>query len=664
MRSATDGTGLRQLTGGEWSDLDPTYVPSGDIVFVSERCGTSLQCNEYDKDETSCNLYVVHPDGSGIRRLSVNKDGDYLPHCLDNGLVGYTRWEYHERSFAFIQSLWTIRPDGTGAEALFKQHFANPWALEDVRSIPGSRKVAAIATGHHTLAVGPLVIIDPQQGINEPRGIGIVTPGVMPPEGGMDGVVVPEGGVADAGGYYSTPWPLSEKVFLAAYSHSGLTTEPAGYGLYVLDVFGNKELVYRDPAISCFIPVPLRPRPRPPTLPEAVDVTQGAAACILADAGFGVDGVPRSRIRWLRIAEPVGWPYDNTSGGRRYVEDHWCMAPTGEPQLVGNWTPVRILGDVPVEADGSAHFRVPADVAVYFQLLDENRMELRRMRSFISFQPGETRSCVGCHETRDSASRAGPPPLALQRPASTPEPMPWGRRPVNFLRDVQPVLDRHCVGCHSGFEPAGGLDLCGGLTSYDRAVPGYGYNRAYTSLLSRGLVACSPARQQDASITPPLAYGAHRSRLLAVLDAPPHTERAHLTAEDRLRLTAWMDANAPYHDAFVDKRPAAPVYDLAADQTLRQKLLAVHERRCAPCHDAGAVSRLDWIDLRDPPRSRFLDAPLAAAGAARRHCTPAPYATPDDPDYRQVLDLVSAAVDRQWREPRRDVAALEPPGAR
>jgi len=151
-----DGQRLRQITEGPWSDLDPTYLPNGEIAFVSERCGTSLQCNEYDKDETSCNLYIMRPDGSRIRRLSVNKDGDYLPHCLDNGLIGYTRWEYHERSWAYIQSLWVVRPDGTGADAIFKQHFVDPWALEDVRSIPHSNKLVAIAAGHHTLAVGPL----------------------------------------------------------------------------------------------------------------------------------------------------------------------------------------------------------------------------------------------------------------------------------------------------------------------------------------------------------------------------------------------------------------------------------------------------------------------------------------------------------------------------
>ena len=147
-----DGQHLRQLTSGEWSDLDPTYLPSGDIVFVSERCGYSLQCNEYDKDETSTNLYVMRPDGSQLRRMSVTKDGDYLPHTLADGTVGYTRWEYQERGWANIQSLWFIRPDGTGADALFKQHFNDPWAVEDCRSIPGSTRLGRRGHGAPHLA--------------------------------------------------------------------------------------------------------------------------------------------------------------------------------------------------------------------------------------------------------------------------------------------------------------------------------------------------------------------------------------------------------------------------------------------------------------------------------------------------------------------------------
>jgi hypothetical protein len=648
------GNPLRQLTSGEWSDLDPTYAPNGDIVFVSERCGTSLQCNEYDKDETSCNLYVMKPDGGGLRRLSVNKDGDYLPHTLDDGSIGYVRWEYHERSWAYIQSIWTIRPDGTGADAIFKQHFVNPWALEDTRSIPGSPRLVSVAAGHHTLAVGPIVVIDLSRGVNEPKAMRIVTPDVKPTEGGMDGSPVAEGGTRDAGGLYSTPWALSEKFFLAAYTYSNKETDPVGYGLYLIDVFGNKELVYRDPAISCFTPTPLRARKRPPVLPELVDLSRDTAACVISDVSFGSEEIA-GRIRYVRVAEPIGWPYDNRLGGRRYGEKG--------PQLI-NWTPVRILGDIPVEADGSAHFEVPADTAVYFQLLDEHRMELRRMRSFISFQPGEKRACAGCHETRGLTPRSAPPPLAASLPPRAPLPPPWGDRPVGFLRDIQPILDLHCTPCHSGLKPAGKLDFSPGLTDwsaqFEKAwglVPGYGFNRAFETIHRAGLVAVAEPNLQDASITPSLAYGAHKSKLWQAVISESHRERIRLSSEEKLRLTMWLDANAPYHDRFVNKRATRPAYDPVTDKDLVRDITAVHERRCASCHQTGEITRMDWIDIRQPQRALFLRAPLRKSSGGSQTCGGMVYADTADADYAAVLDLVARAASKAVESPRRDVAS-------
>jgi mono/diheme cytochrome c family protein len=519
----------------------------------------------------------------------------------------------------------------------------------------------AIAAGHHTLPVGPLVVVDHRKGLNAPGGIGIVTPGVTPPEGGMDGVVVPEGGVADHEGFYGSPWALSEQCFLVSHTHGDKTTAPAGYGLYFVDVYGNKELLFRDPDISCFYPIPLRPRPVPPLLPDVTNPAEKDALCVVSNIGHGSPGIPAEKIRYLRIAEPVGWPYDNARGGHRYGEDHRYGGPGSERKNLTNWTPVRILGDVPVRPDGSVRFRVPADTAVYFQLLDENRMELRRMRSFVSFQPGEFRGCVGCHESRNGA------PIQSGRGAVgagdyTPLiPPPWGDRPVSFLRDIQPVFDAHCVKCHAGLKPAGGLDFSGGLISYDDEVPGYGHNRAYETLLANNLVSLSAARAQDASITPPGAYGSHKSRLISVLDDEKHPGQAALSAEERLRLTMWIDANAPYHDRFVNKRPPEPAYDIPADKALREQLLQIHERRCASCHKPDEVTRPDWIDLNNPARSLFLTAPLAQPTAGRKACNPAVYADEQDPDYARALQLVREAVAKAWENPRRDLAAFQRP---
>lgn len=645
-----DGTDLRQITDGQWSDLDPTYAPNDDIVFVSERCGASLQCNEYDKDETSCNLYVCKPDGSEIRQMSVSKDGDYLPHTLADGTIGYTRWEYQERSWAQIQSVWFIRPDGTGADALFKQHLNDPWAIEDARSVPDheTNQLVAIACGHHTLAAGPVVVVTPSVAMNDPAAIRIVTPGVHPPEGGMSGTAVDEGGVDDHGGFYMHPWPLSDRHFLASYCY-GSQTDPTGYALYLIDVYGTKELLYRSDEISCFHPMPLRRRPRPPVLPDATDRTVDYAVCSLAEVTRGVDGIAPDQAKYLRIAHRLQWPYDNTHGGSRYAEK----------ATPNNWTPVRILGTVPIDPDGSAHFKVPADTPVYFQLLDADGMELRRMRSFISFQPGESRGCVGCHETRAEAPIKGPFPTALIRDPVTPTPPPWGTRPVSFLRDVQPVLDRHCVGCHGGLKPAGGLDFSGGLTAspprgpgYAEPIAGYGLNRAFETIIANKLVAWSDIHG-DAGVTQPLSFGSHKSRLIQVLRDGPCADRVNLSPSDWQRLVTWIDANAPYHDQFVNKRQPEPAYSLPNDQNLLSEIHAVHSRRCGQCHVADEVTRADWIDLRAPEKSLFLAAPLG------NRCGKA-YPDPTDDDYQTVLKLIRQAVEKAWRLPRRDLAAIKP----
>jgi mono/diheme cytochrome c family protein len=320
-----------------------------------------------------------------------------------------------------------------------------------------------------------------------------------------------------------------------------------------------------------------------------------------------------------------------------------------------------------VERDGSAKFVVPADTAVYFQALDENRMELRRMRSFISFQPGEVRGCVGCHETREEAGATPAVSTAMAREPAVPVPPPWGDRPISFLRDVQPVFDKHCAGCHGGLKPAAGLDFSGGLTAR--------HNRAYDTLYTNRLVAWSNVGE-DARITMPLEFGSHKSKLVAVLRSGACSKRAKLSEEDWYRLVTWIDSNGPYHDDFLIKRLPREPYDLPNDAELAGKIAAVHARRCAGCHAAAEVSRLDWIDLADPLRSRFLAAPAALALAAspaatlaaaragdggKSKCTGRVYRDASDPDYAAVKQLVESAVRKAWELPRRDVKALLAP---
>ncbi len=678
----TDGTGLRQVTHHDmWSDLDPAYLPNGNIVFVSERCGFSLQCNNGPfHDETSCNLYSVKPDGTGMRWLSYNKDGDYQPHVFNDGTIGYCRWEYQERGWATLQSVWFMRPDGTGADALFKQHIDNPWAFENTREIPGlapeqGRRFVSVAAAHHTLACGPICLLSPNVGLNSEEGIRIVTPGVLPPEGGMSGQPVEEGGVVENGGYYMYPWPLSDKFFLASYTYSnehrpgGTDTfrgaDECGYGLYLIDVFGNKELIYKDPAISSSFPMPLRPRTKPPILADNFNPELGRrAVCTVNDVTYGVDGVEPDEVKYIRIARRIGWPYTKETGGQRYEVDgsSWGLS----------WAPALVYGEVPVEADGSASFYVPPDVSVYFQLLDKDKREIKRMRSFISFQPGESRGCVGCHETRSVAAINGAPTIAMQREPSTPEPPPWGdARCINYLADVQPVFDRHCVSCHSGLAPAAGLDFSGGLVAAAPMKTPYrplqfdGLNRSYRTIIENDLITYSDKHAPASELTQTRQFGSTKSKLIdAILNGPCSKDIDIKPGDEHwYRLVTWIDANAPYHDRFVNSRPKHPPYDLTADAELQKTIADVHARRCAECHEPKAVSRTDWIDLLAPEKSGFLAAPLPKRAGGTERCGKAVYADQLDPDYVLLRDAVEEATRRAWEFPRRDIEVLKSPAA-
>ncbi len=590
-----DGTGLRALTHDpKWIDTEPAYLPDGGVIFGSDRAGIGSECGGWTQNAGVLNLFRVSADGRTVRRLTVNKDYDRYPHTLDNGTVAFLRWDYAERQFFSCHSLWTVRPDGTMADALYKSHIqAPPYSLRDPRPVPGGTKLVAIACGHHTLAEGAVTVVDPRRGVNESGGMRYITPHAGPTEGGLGRIEpVAEGGVVDAGGLYQTPWPLSERGFLVSYAYAHPAS--AGFALYYIDAWGNKELLRRDPVLDCAYPMPLRPRPQPPVLAEAAEPGRPHAVCHVSDVYHDLDGVPRGAVKWLRISERVPWPFDKSPRG----ELRWVPGNPFAPQFgYWTWAPVRVIGIVPVAADGSAHFRVPAGLGVYFQALDERFMEIRRMRSHVAFQPGETRSCLGCHETRGGVtpSTYWTASTAARRPPDVPAPPPWGDTALfDFERMIQPILDRRCAGCHGATRPKGGLDLTATPDPYGFAqsyrslfglkpgrptpvsdgdgwyrkhfpgVPSYEdkdwyrlvlENRAPGQLVAVSDRTTSPWQKPvDASISRPMQFGSHQSGLvLKLLRDDAHRRAAALTDDEWHLLVAWIDANAPYRAPFFQK---------------------------------------------------------------------------------------------------------------
>ncbi|MBN1421070.1 MAG: discoidin domain-containing protein [Planctomycetes bacterium] len=547
-----DGSGLRQLTHDAddeaemiarfrhgYDDMDPCYLPDGRIVFASTRAKRAVLCHNAF---TSTALHIMDPDGGDMRCLSANTVNEFTPAIGDDGRILYTRWEYVDKGCGDVQSLWSMRPDGSQSAHVYKNNVRRPATLIDARSIPGSHRIIAVGAPHMPLSVGPVILIDTQITQRTPAAMTNLTP-----ELGYPGHANYPGGVRF--GYYKEPWPLSEDLYLVAYSPEANPHAQAGYAIYALDREGNRELIYRDPEISCFQPIPRRARIRPTAVAdqsgEPASQGEGDGTLLLLDVYAGMDGIDRGRVKYIRVMEDVPKPWDLSYVSPGHGDSLGLQNPA--VSLDGHFTTKKVWGIAEVEADGSAYFTVPADRNLYFQALDEDFLELQRMRTFVNLMPGERRSCIGCHELRTlvpSNRRA----IALSRSprALAPQPGDDGPRFVHYPTDVQPILDRHCARCHNEAKADGGLDLSGALTTL--------FNRSYESLIRKNLVDKIDVNPRDAFIPaePPLRFGSHRSKVVSLL-RDGHYE-AKLTREEFIRVVTWIDANAPFYGTYGGKR--------------------------------------------------------------------------------------------------------------
>ncbi|NLF70863.1 MAG: hypothetical protein GX575_17670 [Candidatus Anammoximicrobium sp.] len=437
---------IRQLTAGKgFADYQGKYLPDGGIVFSSTRCVQTSDCIDIDVS----NLYRCNADGSGIRRLGFDQVSTCFPSVLNDGRILYTRWEYQDRGQIFPQPLFAMNPDGTAQVGYYGNNSWFPTAIHHARGVPGTQKVLAILTGHHTPQMGELALIDTSLGREEATGILCMAPPRRPAPVRVDHY----GQQADR---FQYPYPLDETEYLAGLWPRHVPR----LGVYYVRQDGGRELLAADPRLPCTQPVPLAARQRPPALPSRVDDQQRTGLVHLQDVyyGPGLAGVRRGAIKWLRVvaldyrAAAIGMGQTNGPAGGVWN----VRTPVA---INGTWDVKRVLGEVPVAADGSACFEVPARTPVYFQALDERGFMVQSMRSWTVLQPGETVSCVGCHKGKNEAPRlATVPGGRTGRTAEIRLPPAESVPGFSFIRDVQPILDRHCISCHRGRRYAGPED--------------------------------------------------------------------------------------------------------------------------------------------------------------------------------------------------------------
>ena len=589
-------------------DFDPCYLPDGDILFISTRNQGFGRCHG-GRYTPSYVLYRCDPEGTQFRRLSYGEANEWEPAVLHDGNIVYCRWDYINRHDTVLQSLWTTRPDGTAVAHYYGNSTRNPCMTNEPKAIPGSDRVACLAMAHHSYTAGSIITVDRNQGQEGADPIRRITPEVSFPE--------TEGWPLSS---YANPWPLSEDLYLAAFAPEPLASQgkvasEAAYGIYLIDTLGGRELVYRDPAVSCFSPIPVQPRPTPPVLPSSVDDSKNYGTFLIQDVYRSVEPLVQGTIRALRVVRLFDQP----------------TASVPERGAVSQEIVKGVLGTVPIGEDGSAAFKAPAETPLLFQLVDDNDLAVFSMRSQVYLQPGEVMSCVGCHEARGETPGAYSrlsPETALEITPSAGPAYPGG---LSFARTVQPILDRHCIGCHGLQARRADLCLLGSRTD--------NYSVAYESLVNRPGLLKLAHRNEQTDISTMLDYGGHAGRLARLL-LEDHREKAPLDRDSFSRIARWLDLNGQYYGDYSFSRAERrnPSEDGVA--ALREHIKA----SCNGCHAGMSDQPLAaLVNIALPTESRVLQAPLAREAGGWGQCQTAWGDTSAD-GYRAMLDRVLAAT--------------------
>lgn len=581
-------TALSPIPDADVSNYDACYLPDDRIIFTSTAPYIGVPC--VGGRSKVANLYLREVDGQ-VRRLTNDQDHNWCPTVLNNGRILYLRWEYADIAHAFYRLLFHCGPDGSAQMEYYGSNSFWPASLFYARPIPNHpTKVVAVAGGHHDAPrQGELLILDPALGRHEAEGV----VRRIPDDGKEVKPVILDGLVSAIWPRFLHPWPLNEHYFLVSCKPS----IDALWGIYLVDVFNNFVLIHEEADWAFLEPVPWREIPRQPVVPDKVDFNGTEARVMLTDVyqGPGLAGVPRGTVKALRL---IGYTYTF----------HELGCEPDRVGLDGPWDVKRIIGTVPVDEDGSAHFTVPAHTPIALQPLDEDGKAVALMRSWLTAMPGETLSCTGCHEAQNTLGDYDGIRQAFQREPSTIRPWYGAARGFSFDREVQPVLDAYCIRCHDGKDFEDGtvnFDLTARSTKKIPSAFQMYFSPSYMAL--RPWVN-APTLESDAHMLTPRDFHADTSTLVQLLRDDHYGVQLSDEAWDRI--ITWIDLNAPFHGTWQEVAEAGQnATKIAAAKHGAQRRRELHHR----------YAGMD-VDEEEIPPTAEIAAPEDLAD--RLHCVP------------------------------------------
>lgn len=616
-----DGSNLKQLTSAKGvSDIDPLYLPDGGIVFTSTRQPKYCMCNRHIMG----NLFRMESDGANITQIGVSTLFEGHSTMLNDGRILYDRWEYVDRNFGDAQGLWTVNPDGTKHSIYYGNNTASPGAVIDGRQIPGTDLVLCIFSSCHDRPWGSLAIIDRKKGVDGKEPVVKIYP--------EEALNLVANGDLDTFKWvqsfrYEDPFPMNKEWFLVSrtlYKYPEWNNQACGYkqGIFLVGMDGSEELLIEGER-SVFDPHIVEPSAKPVTLPMMRNFTsdKGQFYVVNVYEGTHMQGIEKGVAKWLRVIE--------SPEKRSWTHGGWSGQGEQAPAL--NWHSFenkQILGEVPIEEDGSVNFMVPAGKHVYFQLLDKDKKMIQSMRSGVSLMPGEVNGCVGCHEDRISILMPTPKrPIALtKKPVELEKFMGMEPFKFSFMEHVQPIMDRRCVKCHDfDKKDRQKVVLAKDMNQF--------FNAAYINLYVNkvvGLIGGGPADIQQ-----PYSWGSHNSRLSQIIEGDHHGVK--LTQKEKEWLYAWMDLNGVYY----------PVYESAFDNTLSGRSPLTYA-------EIDCLSELTGVNLRSlNTHTRTLQAQISFDRPAESPILDG--IRNDKSKYDVALALIELGSERLKNTPRGDI---------
>ena len=624
-----NGTGLRQLTYGDWDDIEPTYLPNDDIIFCSSRSKRWVQCWLTHV----ATLYRCGPNGENVHELSANVEQDNTPWVLPNGQVLYMRWEYVDRSQVHYHHLWTMNPDGT-RQSVFYGNFHPEIVMLGAKPIPNSEKIVATFSPGHGMTehYGRLTVVDPRSGPDDLASAKSIT------------------------GHYEhcDPWAFSENAFLAARRTQ----------LELIDGDGFAQQLYelpeplRNGGYWVHEPRPIIPRERERIIADQTDLDDPYGRLVLANIyeGRRMKDVPPGSIKELLVLESTPEPV-HYSGGMDQIS------------VGGTFTLERIVGKVPVAPDGSASMELPALRSYLFIAMDHDGLPVKRMHSFTSVMPGETTTCIGCHEQRTQTPDTKFDKRLFAHLTKSPKrPVPVEDVPevFDFPRDIQPILDKHCLSCHNYDRTDAGVNLSGDWTPV--------YTMSYLTLSGRQMLGDN--RNRPESNFGPYEIGSSASTLMKLIEEKH--QGADLSPQERKMVRYWLEVGANYAGTYAANgtgligwyyRNEIKRNDLDWPETV--KMSDTISKRCDSCHsqekrrrlshtlseDGNRYNRHYIFNLTNVEKSPILTAPLGPSAGGRGICEAGSgqpvFADKEDADYQAIRAGIQRGRDYILQESNR-----------